>query len=145
MSRSKYKSRCDVVGTAKKHQKLEAQRKDKERQDKEKQLKSWRDSQFRKRQEGFLYLRTLIVSSGSDSKDSAVRETWVRSLVGKIPWRRAWQPTPVFLPGESRGQRSLAGYSPWGRKESDTTEQLGTAQQIALEAQTWVENSVQRP
>ena len=34
--------------------------------------------------------------------------------VGKIPWRRAWQPTPVFLPGESHGQRSLVGYSPWG-------------------------------
>ena len=42
--------------------------------------------------------------------------------VGKIPWRRAWQPTPVFLPGESHGQRSLAGYSPWGHKESGTTE-----------------------
>ena len=36
--------------------------------------------------------------------------------VGKIPWRRAWQPTPVFLPGESHGQRSLGGYSPWGRQ-----------------------------
>ena len=36
--------------------------------------------------------------------------------VGKIPWRRAWQPTPVFLPGKSHGQRSLAGYSPWGCK-----------------------------
>ena len=45
---------------------------------------------------------------------------------GKIPWRRAWQPTPVFLPGESYGQRSLAGYSPWGHKELDTTEQLNT-------------------
>ena len=42
--------------------------------------------------------------------------------VGKIPWRRAWQPTPVSLPGESHGQRSQAGYSPWGCKESDTTE-----------------------
>ena len=42
--------------------------------------------------------------------------------VGKIPWRRKWQPTPVFLPGESRGQRSLAGHSPWGRKGLDTTE-----------------------
>ena len=42
--------------------------------------------------------------------------------VGKIPWRRAWQPTPVFLPGESRGQRSLVGYSPWGHTELDTTE-----------------------
>ena len=39
-----------------------------------------------------------------------------------IPWRRAWQPTPVFLPGESCGQKSLAGYSPWDCKESDTTE-----------------------
>ena len=39
--------------------------------------------------------------------------------VGKIPWRRAWQPTPVFLPGEPHGQRSLVGYSPWGSKESD--------------------------
>ena len=44
--------------------------------------------------------------------------------VGKAPWRREWQPTPVFLPGESHGQRSLEGYSPWGRKESDTTERL---------------------
>ena len=38
------------------------------------------------------------------------------------PWRRAWRPTPVFLPGKSHGQRSLVGYSPWGHKESDTTE-----------------------
>ena len=38
------------------------------------------------------------------------------------PWRRKWQPTPVFLPGKSLGQRSLAGYSPWDRKELDTTE-----------------------
>ena len=44
------------------------------------------------------------------------------SWVGKIPWKKAWQPTPVFLPGESHGQRSLVGYSPWGRKESDRTE-----------------------
>ena len=43
---------------------------------------------------------------------------------GKIPWRRAWQPIPVFLPGEPHGQRSLVGYSPWGCKELDTTEQL---------------------
>ena len=44
--------------------------------------------------------------------------------VGKIPWKRAWQPTPVFLPGRVHGQRSLVGYSQWDRKESDTTEQL---------------------
>ena len=42
--------------------------------------------------------------------------------VGKIPWRRAWQPTPVFLPGESHGQRSLVGYSPWDHRELDMTE-----------------------
>ena len=40
------------------------------------------------------------------------------------PWRRKWQPTPVFLSEKSHGQRSLAGYSPWGHKELDTTEQL---------------------
>ena len=42
----------------------------------------------------------------------------------QIPWRRAWQPAPVFLPGEFHGLRSLAGYSPWYHKVSDTTEQL---------------------
>ena len=44
--------------------------------------------------------------------------------VGRISWRRKWQPTPLFLPGESHGQRSLVGYSPWGHKELDTTERL---------------------
>ena len=53
-----------------------------------------------------------------------MRETWVQSLGWEDPQRRAQQPTPVFLPGEFRGQRSLAGYSPCGCKESDTTEQL---------------------
>ena len=42
--------------------------------------------------------------------------------VGKIPWRREWLPTPVFLPGEFPGQRNLAGYCPWGCKELDMTE-----------------------
>ena len=46
--------------------------------------------------------------------------------VGRIPWRRKWQPTPVILPGISYGRRSLAGYSPWGRTESDMTERLST-------------------
>ena len=44
--------------------------------------------------------------------------------VGKIPWRKAWQPTPVFLLRISHGQRRLASYSPWGHKESDTIERL---------------------
>ena len=51
-----------------------------------------------------------------------MQETQVHPWVGKIPWRREWQPTPVFLPGESHGQRSLMGYSPRGHKESDMTE-----------------------
>ena len=43
--------------------------------------------------------------------------------MGKVPWRRAWQPTSVLLPGESHGpKKSLTGYSPWGHKESDMTE-----------------------
>ena len=53
-----------------------------------------------------------------------IRDMGSITWVGKILWRRAWQPTPIFLPGESYGQRSLAGYSPWGHKESDTTEIL---------------------
>ena len=44
--------------------------------------------------------------------------------VGKIPWRRKWQPTPILLPGKSHGWRSLAGYSLWGSQKSDTTKQL---------------------
>ena len=51
-------------------------------------------------------------------------DPWVR----KIPLRRECQPTPVFLPGEFHGQKSLEGYSPWGHKESDTTEQLTQSQ-----------------
>ena len=50
------------------------------------------------------------------------------SCIGKIPWRRAWQPCPMFLPGESHAQRSPVGSSPQGHKESDTTERLSTAQ-----------------
>ena len=51
-----------------------------------------------------------------------MQETWVQSLGQKIPLRRKWQPTPVFLPGEFHGQRNLAGYGPWGRKELEMTE-----------------------
>jgi len=52
----------------------------------------------------------------------AMQETWVRSLAWEDPWIREWQPTPVFLPGKSHGQRSLAGYSSCGHKKSDTAE-----------------------
>ena len=61
-----------------------------------------------------------------------MQETQVQPLGREDPlektnrwsWRREWPPTPVLLPGKSHGLRSLVGYSPWGRKESDTTEQL---------------------
>ena len=68
-------------------------------------------------------------SGGSDGKESAYdRRPGLDPWVAKIPWRRAWQPIPVFLPGESHGQRCLSSYSPWGCKESDMTEQLSTMQ-----------------
>ena len=54
----------------------------------------------------------------------AMQETRVSLWVGKIPWRREWQPTPVFLSGGAHGQRSLVGYGLWGHKESDMTEGL---------------------
>ena len=56
-----------------------------------------------------------------------MQETWVRFLGWEDPLEEEIQPTSVFLPGKSHGQRSLKGFSLWGRKESDTTEQLTTA------------------
>ena len=52
------------------------------------------------------------------------RGPWFNLWARRTSWRRAWQPTPVFLPGEVHGQRSLVGYSPHGYKESDRTERL---------------------
>ena len=52
----------------------------------------------------------------------AVQENQFDPWVRKIPWKRKWQPTPVFLPGQSHGQRILEGYGPYGGKESDMTE-----------------------
>ena len=54
--------------------------------------------------------------------------------VGEIPWRRTWQPTPVFLPGKSHGQRSLLGYSPCGHKESDTAEHMHARMHVHVRA-----------
>ena len=71
-------------------------------------------------------LLLLDFPGGSDGK-SIWLQCWRPGFdpwVGKIPWRRKWQPTPVFLPGKYRGWRNLAGRSPWGGKESDTTEWL---------------------
>ena len=52
-----------------------------------------------------------------------MQETWVQSLGQEDPLEKKWLPTPVFLPGEFHGQRSLASYSSWDHKESDMTEQ----------------------
>ena len=62
---------------------------------------------------------------GSEVKVSACNAGDLGSIPGLgRPWRRKWQPIPVFLPRESHGWSSLVGYTPWGRKESDTTERL---------------------
>ena len=66
-----------------------------------------------------------MYGSGEESSCQC-RRRGLHPWSGKIPWRRKWQPTPVFLPGRSLGQRSLAGYNPRGPKESDTTERLST-------------------
>ena len=60
---------------------------------------------------------------GSDRKVSAYNEGDLGLIpgLGRFPWRRQWQPTPVLLPGKSHGRRSLVGYSSWGSKESDMT------------------------
>ena len=79
------------------------------------------------KRQNFIYSMEMIVDfpGSSDGKSVCLQpgrpgfDPWV----GKIPWRRKWQPTPVLLPGKSHG-RGLVGYSPWGRKESDTTERL---------------------
>ena len=69
-----------------------------------------------------LNVYTLLYKSFPGSSLPAIQDTWVQSWVGKIPKRRKWQPTPVFLPGESHGQRRLAGYNLWDRRELETTE-----------------------
>ena len=61
-----------------------------------------------------------LLSNAGDIRDPASFHPWV----GKIPWRRGWQPTPIFLLGEPHRQRSLVCCSPWGRKESDVPERL---------------------
>ena len=74
-----------------------------------------------------LPLQGYGLPSGTSSKRiplpmQKIKRPGFNPWVGKIPWWRIWQPTPIFLSGESQGQRSLAGYSPQGRKEPDTTE-----------------------
>ena len=73
-----------------------------------------------------LFWTSLMAQGSPDGKSlcQQCRRPYLDPWVGKIPWRRKRQPTPVFLPGKSHGQKSLVGYSPWGCKELDTTERL---------------------
>ena len=70
----------------------------------------------------FTFRASLVAQMGK--RMPAVWRPRFDCWVGKIPWRRKWQPTPVLLLGKFHGWKSLVGYSPWGRKESDTTEPL---------------------
>ena len=79
---------------------------------------------FEEKTNNLAYIKYGRFPGGSDGKASAYNAGYLGfdPWVGKIPWRRKWQPTPVFLPGEFHGQRSLVGYSLWGHKELNTTE-----------------------
>ena len=82
---------------------------------------------------------------GSDGKASETCNAGgFNPWVGKIPWRRKLQPTPVILPGKFHGLRSLVGYSPWGHKESETTEQLHSHSQYTylLLQSVWISYAV---
>ena len=93
-------------------------------------MKRWKKKSFRSTSPkaigwGYLWnkeeLGVLIVfPGGSDGKSLlAMQRLGFDPWVGKISWRRKWQPTLIFLPGKCHGQRSLADYSPWGRRESN--------------------------
>ena len=73
--------------------------------------------------------KSLLTTSGKEPACQCRRHKrhQFNPWVGKIPWNKKRQPTPVFLPGKSHVWRSLAGYSPWGHQESDMTEQLSTS------------------
>ena len=77
----------------------------------------------------FLFMPSLVAQMVKNPP--TIWETWLE----KIPWRREWQPTPVFLAGEFHGQGSMVGYSPWGCKWSDTSERLRMHACISLCAQ----------
>ena len=82
------------------------------------ELKTMRGSEFYK---------NVFKSSGFQGGREEKREgseNELLELILRVNWRRKWQPSPVFLPGEFHGQRSLVGYNPWGHKESDTIERI---------------------
>ena len=95
-------------------------------------MRQWRSCMLQLRpqavKERYIYMyicRTSLVAQ-TVKRLPTVWETGFNPWVGKILWRRKWQPTPGLLPGKSHGWRSLVGYSPRGHKESDTIKQLNT-------------------
>ena len=89
----------------------------------------WSGVPFPEHHPVLLLLLLFFVPGDSTGKEPACQcrscKRWgFNPWVGKIPWRREWQSTPVLLPGKSHGQKSLVGYSLWSHKELDMTEQL---------------------
>ena len=84
---------------------------------------SWHDIERIQWDNAYKILSIVLDRGGSDGKESAYNEGF-NPWVGNILWIKEWKPTPVFLPGEFHGQRSLEGYNTWGHKELDTTEWL---------------------
>ena len=86
----------------------------------------------------FIFLGSKI-TAGDDCSSEIKRHLLLggkaMTNLGNMPWRRKWQPTPVFLPGKSHGRWSLVGYCPWGCKESDITEQLHFRRHIKKQRQ----------
>ena len=70
----------------------------------------------------YLLTQVALVVKNLPANAGDIEDVGSNPGLGRQPWRRTWQPTPIFLPGESLGQRSLADYSPQGRTESDMTE-----------------------
>ena len=87
----------------------------------------------------------ILWHSGKESACQCQRHKWCsfNLWVGKMPWRKEWQPTPVFLLGKSHGQRSLAGYSPWGHKELVMTDPL-RAHTHSLNSKTRFHSQIQQ-
>ena len=74
--------------------------------------------------EGEIIKNIYILIYIRESNGNYFDKTKNHRFLGRLPWRRQWQPTPVLLPGKSHRRRSLVGYRPWGHEESDTTERL---------------------
>jgi len=94
-----------------------------------------------------LCLNPLGFPGGSDGKEFAFDAGDLGSIPrsGMISWRREWQPTPVFLPGEFHAERSLVGYSTWGHREVDATEQIPRPYKLNLFSEFTIISSLNCP